>query len=194
MFSTLYCRHGKQHPLRPRRYIPVHGKRPRHPSSTSLTSSSAAKSASLTVITTPSNRSFVAGFIGRSNSCSDVITIPFPQGIHRGVESTDKLHSMSLFPTFAISTKLMQPQLELALASIRPFDFLVFDGFLGWTLESANKFGIPRLVFYGISCYASCVCKSVREGKLLARALSDHDPVTLPEFPSIQVAHVTYFE
>nr|AFJ53028.1 UDP-glycosyltransferase 1 [Linum usitatissimum] len=146
----------------------------------------------VTVVTTPANRSFVAEFLGgHNNSSAAVVTIPFPQGIHRdippGVESTDKLPSMSLFPTFAISTKLMQPHFELALASLRPVDFLVSDGFLGWTLDSANKFGIPRLVFYGISCYASCVCKSVGEGKLLARALSDHDPVTLPEFPWIQV-------
>ncbi|CAL1391881.1 unnamed protein product [Linum trigynum] len=146
----------------------------------------------VTVLTTPATRSFVADHLAGHPS-SDVVTIPFPQlGIlPPGVESSDKLPSMSLFPRFAMSTKLMQPDFERALGTLhgtRPVDFLVSDGFLGWTLESANKFGIPRLVFYGMSCYASCICKAVGDGNLLAGAdLADDDPVTLPEFPWIQV-------
>ncbi|CAN1320428.1 UDP-glycosyltransferase 90A1 [Linum perenne] len=144
----------------------------------------------VTIITTPANRSFVAEFLGGGHPSVSVVTIPFPRGIHRdippGIESTDKLPSMSVFPAFMMSTKLMLRDFELALGSCGPVDFLVSDGFLGWTLESANKFGIPRLVFYGMSCYATSIYKSVGEGKLLAGVLSDHDPVTLPEFPWIQ--------
>ncbi|CAN1320431.1 UDP-glycosyltransferase 90A1 [Linum perenne] len=106
----------------------------------------------VTIITTPANRSFVAEFLGGGHPSVSVVTIPFPRGIHRdippGIESTDKLPSMSVFPAFMMSTKLMLRDFELALGSCGPVDFLVSDGFLGWTLESANKFGIPRLVFY----------------------------------------------
>ncbi|CAI0455358.1 unnamed protein product [Linum tenue] len=149
------------------------------------------RSIHVTFVTTPATRSFVADHLGGHPS-SDVVAIPFPQGIvPPGVESSDKLPSMSLFPRFVMSTKLMLPDFERALGTLhgtRPVDFLVSDGFLGWTLESANKFGIPRLVFYGMSCYASCICKTVGDGNLLAGAdLADDDPVTLPEFPWIQV-------
>ncbi|CAI0450773.1 unnamed protein product [Linum tenue] len=121
------------------------------------------------VLTTPATRSFIV-----DHSSSDVITIPFPHGIFPpGIESSDRLPSMSSFPRFAMSTKIMQPDFERVIGSLhstRPVDFLVSDGFLGWTLESVNKFEIPRLVFYGMSCYASCICKAVGDGSLLARA------------------------
>jgi len=38
---------------------------------------------------------------------------------------------------------------------------MVSDGFLWWTSESAAKFKIPRLVFYGIHSYAVAVLTSL---------------------------------
>ncbi|KAK4759901.1 hypothetical protein SAY87_023032 [Trapa incisa] len=48
----------------------------------------------------------------------------------------------------------MQPRFEAELERLLPVSLLVSDGFLWWMLESANKFGIPRMVFYGMSNYA----------------------------------------
>ncbi|CAI9753141.1 unnamed protein product [Fraxinus pennsylvanica] len=113
------------------------------------------RGASVTLITTPANRPFISTAL--SNTTVSIIDIPFPQnidGIPPSVESTDKLPDMSQWPQLAIAAKLMKLGFEKALASLPRISFMVTDGFLGWTLESAQKFGIPRLVYYGMSNFS----------------------------------------
>ncbi|KAJ6302006.1 hypothetical protein OIU77_016166 [Salix suchowensis] len=64
---------------------------------------------------------------------------------------------MSLFAPFALSTRLMQPDFEKAIETLPPVSFMVSDGFLWWTLDSAIKFE------------------------------SDDELITLPQFPWIKV-------
>ncbi|CAI0455367.1 unnamed protein product [Linum tenue] len=96
---------------------------------------------SVTVVTTPSNLPFIAQSL--PNTAASILQIPFPSqldGIPAGIESTDKLPSMSLFPQFALATKLMQPDFERLVDNLpQPVDFMVSDSFLWWTLESANN-------------------------------------------------------
>ncbi|KAJ8774929.1 hypothetical protein K2173_019933 [Erythroxylum novogranatense] len=142
----------------------------------------------ITFITTPANRPFVAKSL--EDTTVSIVELPFPQnilGIPSGVESTDKLPSMSLFPEFGRSTKAVQPEFERVVATIEPVNFMVSDGFLWWTLESANKFGFPILVFFGMSNYASSVSQAAREGRLLFGPESDEEPITVPEFPWIKI-------
>ncbi|KAJ8775129.1 hypothetical protein K2173_020133 [Erythroxylum novogranatense] len=142
----------------------------------------------ITVITTPANRPFIAKSL--EDTTVSIIELPFPQSIPRipsGVESTDKLPSMSLLPEFARSTKAMQPEFEHVVATLEPVNFMVSDGFLWWTLESANKLGFPRLVFFPMSNYASSVSKAVSQERLLFGPESDNEPITVPEFPWIKI-------
>ncbi|KAK8347046.1 hypothetical protein V6Z12_A07G257400 [Gossypium hirsutum] len=103
-----------------------------------------------TMFTTTGNRPFIAESLAHTSVC--IIDIPFPQNapeIPPGVESTNLLPSMSLFFPFCKATKQMQPMVEeklQVLVQVRPVSFMVSDGFLWWTLESATKFGLPRLV------------------------------------------------
>ncbi|KAF5739631.1 putative UDP-glucosyltransferase [Tripterygium wilfordii] len=143
----------------------------------------------VTIFTTPANRPFIANSL-RENSSVSIIDIPFPENIPEippGIESTDKLPSISLFPQFGLSTKKMQPYFESELERLPRVDFMVSDGFLWWTLDSANKFGFPRLVFFGMSIYSSCVSRAAFEDKLLFGPESDTDPITLTRFPWIRV-------
>ncbi|OIT38749.1 PREDICTED: UDP-glycosyltransferase 90A1-like [Nicotiana attenuata] len=140
----------------------------------------------ITIFTTPANRPFFANSLSDTNI--NIIDIPFPeniQGIPAGVESTDKLPSMSLFVTFANTTKSMKPHFEKALQSLLPITFMVTDGFLVWTLESANKFGIPRLAYYGMSAFSSAMSHSA--GSVLQTEVSDDEPFAVPNFPSIKL-------
>ncbi|XP_075090519.1 UDP-glycosyltransferase 90A1 [Nicotiana tabacum] len=140
----------------------------------------------ITIFTTPANRPFFSKSL--SNTNINIIDIPFPEnieGIPPGVESTDKLPSMSLFVTFANATKSMKPQFEQALESLPPVTFMVTDGFLGWTLDSANKFGIPRIAYYGMSAFSSAISHSA--ASVLHTEASDDEPFAVPNFPSIKL-------
>nr|UMK68138.1 UGT26 [Aesculus chinensis] len=142
----------------------------------------------VTVFTTPANRPFTSNFL--RNTAASIIDLPFPENVPEiapGIESTDKLPSMSLFVPFARATKLMQPDFERAVEAMPRVSFLVSDGFLWWTLESATKFGFPRFVFYGMNNYSGCVCRAVVENRLLYGRKSDDELVTVTGFPWIKV-------
>ncbi|KAM3361429.1 hypothetical protein P3S68_016283 [Capsicum galapagoense] len=141
---------------------------------------------SITIFTTPANRPFFSDSLSDTNI--NIIQIPFPeniQGIPPGVESTDKLPSMSLFPPFANATKLMKPHFEKALDSLPPVTFMITDDFLGWTLDSANKFDIPRLVYYGMSAFSMAF--SISAASILRTEVSDDEPFSVPDFSGIEI-------
>ncbi|KAK4360773.1 hypothetical protein RND71_019725 [Anisodus tanguticus] len=141
---------------------------------------------SITIFTTPANRPFFSDSLSDTNI--DIIDIPFPQniqGIPPGVESTDKLPSMSLFPPFAHATMFMKPHFEQALESLLPVTFMITDGFLGWTLDSANKFGIPRLAYYGMNAFSGAL--SISAMPILGTVVSDDEPFVVPDFPCIKL-------
>lgn len=64
---------------------------------------------------------------------------------------------------------------------------MITDGFLFWTLESANKFNIPRLVFYGMNNYAMTMSRIVGENELLMKAKTDDEEFIVPDFPWIKL-------
>ncbi|KAL4577192.1 hypothetical protein LXL04_013296 [Taraxacum kok-saghyz] len=150
---------------------------------------------SVTIFTTKANRPFIA------DRCPDgstsIIDLPFPndvEGIPQGIESTDKLPSMSLFRPFVTATKLMQPHFEQALENLPHVTCIVSDGFLSWTLASANKFGIPRLSFYGMNSYVGAVTREVALHRLLSGPESDDELITVPRFPWIKLTRNDFDE
>ncbi|XP_059670172.1 UDP-glycosyltransferase 90A1-like [Cornus florida] len=143
---------------------------------------------SVTVLTTPANLPFISTSL--SDTASSVLSLPFPENIPdipSGIESTDKLPSMSLFVPFANATKLMQPHFEQTLNSLPNITFLVSDGFLGWTLDSATKLGLPRLVYYGMNNYAGSISRDAVNNQLISKPISDDEPFTLTSFPWIKL-------
>ncbi|KAJ9540972.1 hypothetical protein OSB04_027478 [Centaurea solstitialis] len=136
----------------------------------------------LTIFTTTANRPFIAHFLGWKSDDPNIIDLPFPsqiEGIPQGIESTDKLPSISLFPAFATATKIMQPHFEQALDNLSNVTAIVSDGFLSWTFESANKFGIPRLSFLGMNNYVGAVCREVFSNQLLSGPESDDELIMI---------------
>nr|DAD34618.1 TPA_asm: hypothetical protein HUJ06_005258 [Nelumbo nucifera] len=146
---------------------------------------------SLTIFSTPANSPFIRQFLADTDSSVvRVIDLDFPQNVPElppGVESTDLLPSMSLFLPFSNATKLMQPHFEQALQSLPTVNCIISDGFLSWTLQSASKFGIPRLVFYGMSNYALILNRLVRRDRLLVNIESDDEPFSVPSFPWVKL-------
>ncbi|CAK9161327.1 unnamed protein product [Ilex paraguariensis] len=142
----------------------------------------------VTIFTTPANRPFISNSL--SDTTASVIDLPFPQnidGIPAGIESTDKLPSMSLFVSLATATKQMKPRFEKALETLPHITFIISDGFLGWTLDSATKFGVPRLVYYGMSNFAMTMSRFVVENRLLFEKESADELFTVTKFPWIKL-------
>lgn len=154
------------------------------------------RNATVTLFTTPSNHPYVSASL--ADTPTTIISLPFPQnipGVPAGVESTDKLPSISLFLPFVSSTKLIKPHFEEALQSLQtPVTFMVTDGFFGWTLDSANKFNIPRLVYYGMSNFAITMSRVISHNPSLFNGKSDTDQVVVPEFPWIKVTRIEFGE
>ncbi|CAF1697463.1 hypothetical protein Bca4012_000939 [Brassica carinata] len=148
---------------------------------------------SITVFTTPQNHPFISNFLSDVSSSTKIISLPFPEniaGIPPGVETTDKLPSMSLFVPFTRATKSLQTLFEETLKNLPHVSFIVADGFLWWTLDSAAKLGIPSLAFYGMNNYASALFSSVYVHQLFTKQeiiKSETEPVTVPDFPWISV-------
>ncbi|EOA39308.1 hypothetical protein CARUB_v10012329mg [Capsella rubella] len=149
-----------------------------------LLSHSYAGDISVTVFTTPLNRPFVAHSL--SGTKATIVDVPFPNNVPEipyGVECTDKLPALSsLFVPFTRATKSMQSDFERELMSLPRVSFMVSDGFLWWTLESARKLGFPRLVFLSMNCASTSILDS-----LLSKVKSETEPVSVPEFPWIKV-------
>lgn len=143
----------------------------------------------VTFFTTPATRSFIANSL--ADTTATIVELPFPgnvAGIPTGVESTDSLASMSMFYSFAMATQLMKPDFDRALENLHPpVTFMVSDGFLWWTLESASKLGFPWFVFYGMSNYAMAVNAAALVSGVL-RHVPEREIVTVPAFPWIKVS------
>ncbi|KAL8240741.1 hypothetical protein R6Q59_014096 [Mikania micrantha] len=143
----------------------------------------------VTVFTTKANHPFIARFLETCPHGSiSIIDLKFPndvEGVPQGIESTDKLPSIALFRQLAVATKLMQPQFEQYLDNLPNVTCIISDGFLSWTLASANKFGIPRLSFYGMNAYSTALWRDV--GFNLGGPESDDELITVPGFPWIKV-------
>ncbi|KAM7509927.1 hypothetical protein LguiB_008802 [Lonicera macranthoides] len=153
------------------------------------------RTTTVTIFTTPSNRPFISHSL--AGSSATILDLPFPQnvpGIPTGIESTDKLPSISLYPAFAKATKLMQPHFEQALIDLLPVTCIISDGFLSWTLQSARNLGIPRISFYGTSNYSMAVQHDLGAHQLLSVPESNSEPITSKSFPWIKVTRNDFDE
>ncbi|CAN6216455.1 unnamed protein product [Urochloa humidicola] len=147
----------------------------------------------ITLITTPGNVAFARSHLPPSVS---LVALPFPSlpPLPPGIESTDALPSPSLHLPFLHATALLAAPFADYLASLRsPPLAVVSDFFLGFTRAAAAGAGARRVVFNGMSCFASAICKalaaapppSYEPGARLLRVpdMPDHVVVAAEEVP-----------
>ena len=142
----------------------------------------------VTIFTTQANHAFLSESL--NDTSASILDLSFSHNvpdIPAGIESTEKLPSISLFHSFANTTKVMQSDFERALQTLPHVSFMVSDAFLWWTLESASKFNIPRLVFNGMSYYSLSISRAVASDRLLFGAELDDELITVTPFPWIRV-------
>ncbi|CBI15052.3 hypothetical protein VitviT2T_026343 [Vitis vinifera] len=143
---------------------------------------------SVTVLTTPANSPSIRSSL--LDTTISVVDLPFPvniPGVPPGIESTDKLPSMSFFVPFVTATKLIQPHFEQVIASLPTVHCIISDGFLGWTQQSADKLGIPRVLFYGMSNYAMTLSSIMLREKPHAMVSSVDEVFSVPGLPWVNL-------
>ncbi|EOA30451.1 hypothetical protein CARUB_v10013576mg [Capsella rubella] len=109
-------------------------------------------------------------------------------GLPEGCENVDFINSYKesdsgdLFFKFLFSIKYMKQQLESFIETTKP-SALVADMFFPWATESAEKFGVPRLVFHGTSFFALCCSYNMRIHKPHKKVATSSTPFVIPGLP-----------
>ncbi|XP_011651974.1 UDP-glycosyltransferase 73C3 [Cucumis sativus] len=146
----------------------------------------ARRGAIVTILTTPHNATRNHSVLARAIDSGlqiHVVQIPFPcnkAGLPEGCENMDLLPSFRSVPTFFRSTFLLYDSSDELLQQLcPPPTAIISDICLPWTLTLAQKYNIPRLVFYNLSClYFLCLKDLEMKGPLI-QSISDSDTVTL---------------
>lgn len=142
-----------------------------------------------TIITTPSNAPLFSKTIERDRQLGFEIFIQlmdFPSaevGLPEGCENASSINTPEMISKFYRAISLLQNPLENVLQDCQP-NCLVADMMFPWATEIANKFGIPRLVFHGVSTFSLCVFDSLRRYDIYKSLASDFDPFTVLGLPN----------
>jgi hypothetical protein len=134
----------------------------------------------VTLVTTPGNVAFARS---RLPASVGLVALPFPSfpPLPEGVESTDALSCPSLHLMFMHTTGLLRgPFAEFLAALPSPPLALVSDFILGFTRRVAADAGVRRIVFNGMSCFASAICKA-----LAASPPASFEPETMIQVPGM---------
>ena len=158
-----------------------------------LFSSRGAKS---TIITTPINSKILEKQTEAFNNQNPNLEISikifdFPcveLGLPEGCENVDFINSYhkpnagDLSLKFLFSTKYMKQQLESFIETTKP-SCLVADMFFPWATQSAEKFGVPRLVFHGTSFFSLCCSYNMRIHKPHKKVATRSTPFVITGLP-----------
>ncbi|KAM7469830.1 hypothetical protein LguiA_008013 [Lonicera macranthoides] len=136
-----------------------------------------------TIITTPVNAPAFTSSIRSSQLELQILDFPSAAaGLPEGIENMDQCTSGEMMITFIRATTLLQEPLERLMGELRP-DCLVADMFFPWATRVASRFGIPRLVFHGMSFFALCAATVMKMYKPFKEVESDSEPFVLPNLP-----------
>ncbi|KAF8095638.1 hypothetical protein N665_0328s0017 [Sinapis alba] len=154
------------------------------------------RGAKATILTTPSNSKIleksIEAFKNQNTDLEIGIKIfDFPcvdLGLPEGCDSVDFISSYKkpeageLLLKLFLSTKYMKQQLESFIETTKP-SCLVADMFFPWSTESAEKFGVPRLVFHGTSFFSLCCFYNMSTHKPHKKVATNSTPFVIPGLP-----------
>lgn len=144
----------------------------------------------VTIVTTPLNAARFDSIVDRdveSGLPIHVLRLQFPHaevGLPEGCESIDTLPSPSHIKNFMRGLGLLQKPLEKQLEEgLNPFpSCIISDQFVVWTRETCGKFGIPRILFDGTSCFVLLCRYNLHMTKVCER-VSHSEAFLIPGLP-----------
>lgn len=144
---------------------------------------------SVTVITTPVNAARSRSIVdraARSGLRVRLLEVPFPSSeadLPQGCESMDSLPNRSLFKNLLLGIRMLQEPVEEFLLRLEPApSCLISDKNIMWAYETAGKFGIPRVVFDGTSCFSLLCTHRIIESKVY-ETVPEAEPFVVPGLP-----------
>ncbi|KAK4759560.1 hypothetical protein SAY87_022691 [Trapa incisa] len=121
-----------------------------------------------TIYTTPMNASRFGPTVARTSELGlpiRLVEIPFRSdvvGLPHGCENLDSLPSPDLLRKFHCALEKMQEPVEAHLRQNGPPpSCIISDRAVFWTADIARKFGIPRFLFNGMSCFSQVASHNV---------------------------------
>ncbi|CAL5194125.1 unnamed protein product [Lathyrus oleraceus] len=138
----------------------------------------------VTIVTTPHN----ASRFSLSSHNIRILQLQFPSqdaGFPEGCENFDMLPSMSMgYTFFAAANTLLQEQAEQAFEKLTPKpNCIISDVGFPYTSQIANKFGIPRVSFYGVSCFCLVWQQKVVISNVMEKIATDSEYFLIPDIP-----------
>ncbi|EYU38580.1 hypothetical protein MIMGU_mgv1a006196mg [Erythranthe guttata] len=143
-----------------------------------------------TILTTPHNAARFHRRSTQSSSLSNnihILNIEFPcveAGLPRGCENLDMLPSSDDVMKFFKAAAMMKDHIEHLLRRLKPSPTcLISDMWFPWTTDLALKLRIPRLVFYGTSCFSLLCMHILGISDDFHAMASDSDYFVVPGLP-----------
>ncbi|KAL9237997.1 hypothetical protein vseg_012480 [Gypsophila vaccaria] len=141
-----------------------------------------------TIITTPGNASRFENTINRDNGLAQLITfltIPLPAkevGLPEGCENLVSAQTRETTFKLFRAIEMLQPKLETMIVENRP-DCIVSDYLYPWTVNVAERIGIPRLAFSGSCFFNQCICYSLEKYRPHDKIESESEEFVVPNLP-----------
>ncbi|XP_045797455.1 soyasapogenol B glucuronide galactosyltransferase-like [Trifolium pratense] len=142
----------------------------------------------VTIITTQANALLFKKFIDNDiisgySIKTQLIKFPSAQvGLPEGIENVKDGTSLEMLGKIGHGISLLQEQIEILFHDLQP-DCIVSDMFYPWTVESAEKLGIPRIYYYSSSYFSSCAVHFIRKYKPHEGLVSDSQKFSIPGIP-----------
>ncbi|KAK9184934.1 hypothetical protein WN943_025286 [Citrus x changshan-huyou] len=146
--------------------------------------------ATVTIVTTPVNAARFKTVLARALQCRlqiRLIEIQFPwqeAGLPEGCENFDMLPSIDLAYNFLTSLQKLQLPFENLFREQTPQPCcIISDMCIPWTVDTAAKFNVPRIIFHGFSCFCLLCLDILRVSKVHENVSSDSEYFKVPGFP-----------
>lgn len=144
----------------------------------------------VTIVTTPHNASRFSETFSQTHSGHKIrlLQLQFPSqdaGFPEGCENFDMLPSMSMaFTFFYVANTLLQDQAEKAFEKLTPKpNCIISDVSFPYTSQIATKYKIPRISFYGVSCFCLVWQQKLILSNVMEKIATDSEYFLIPEIP-----------
>ncbi|XP_058068784.1 scopoletin glucosyltransferase-like [Magnolia sinica] len=144
--------------------------------------------ARVSIITTPRNAAALEKTIERTRCSGHQIEthcLEFSSShaaVSDGSENIDAKQTVDNFVDLTKAVGMLQEPFERLVEEHHP-DCIISDMFLPWTVDVADKFGIPRLVFNGSSFFSLCVWERIGRYAPHKNVASDMEVFIVPCLP-----------
>ena len=143
----------------------------------------------ITIITTTSNAKIFQKSIDRDfNQGLSIKThvLEFPAkevGLPVGIEALNANNPTDMTSKIFEGFLMLQPQIENYLFGEIEVDCIISDMFYVWTVDVAEKLGIPRIVFCPASIFSRCAELSLEQHSSHTEVESDYDKFSMVGLP-----------